>query len=182
MWIYEKFLEIAVNISNTNVRMAKFLLDQYGGPDGELSAALQYLNQRYTMPNDNVKALLTDIGTEELAHLEIIATMITKLIKGASFEQIESAGLGSWYVQHDRSPFYTDANGIPWSAGYISTTGDPVADLYSDIAAEERAKASFEHLIALADEPNVKDILKFLREREIVHAQRFKEAIEIINK
>lgn len=178
MWVYGKTLEYPVHISKTDVKMAKLLITQYGGPDGELSAALQYLNQRYSMTDNRAKALLTDIGTEELAHLEIIAAMIFQLIKNASEKEIKSAGL--WYTQHGKGLFYTDSNGVPWSAGYISTSGDPVADISSDIAAELRSIKIYERLINLADDPDIVDVLKFLREREIVHLQRFKELLNLI--
>ncbi|HHV72830.1 MAG TPA: manganese catalase family protein [Clostridia bacterium] len=177
MWIYEKKLQYPVRVYKPDVRMAKYLITQYGGPDGELSAALRYLNQRYTMPTAMAKGLLTDIGTEELAHLEIIATMVYKLLKNASLEEIKQAGLGGHYAQHDRALFYTDANGVPWTAAYIQATGDPVTDLHEDMAAEQKARSTYEWLINLSDDPGVIDALRFLREREVVHYQRFGEAL-----
>ena len=177
MWIYEKKLQYPVNIKCKDVRMAKYLITQYGGPDGELSAALRYLNQRYTMPTGKSKALLTDIGTEELAHLEVIAAMVHQLVQGASLKELEAAGLGGHYADHDRALFFSDAQGNPWTATYIQAKGDPIADLHEDLAAEQKARATYEWLINLADDPAIKDPLRFLREREVVHFQRFGEAL-----
>lgn len=159
--------------------LAKFLIEQYGGADGELAAALRYLNQRYTIP-DKVVGLLTDIGTEEFAHLEMIATMIYKLTKDATADQMKEAGLGAHYANHDSALFYSNAAGVPWSASYIAAKGDPIADLYEDIAAEEKARATYQWIIDLSDDPDLNDSLAFLREREIIHSQRFREAVEIL--
>jgi spore coat protein JC len=159
--------------------MAKFLIEQYGGADGELAAALRYLNQRYTIP-DKVIGLLTDIGTEEFAHLEMIATMVYKLTKDATPEQLIAAGLGDHYANHDRALFYQSAAGNPFTATYIQAKGDPIADLYEDIAAEEKARATYQWLIDMTDDPDLQDGLKFLREREVVHSQRFREAVEML--
>lgn len=180
MWIYEKKLQRPICIEKPDLGFAKFLITQYGGPDGELSAALRYLNQRYSMPNKKAKALLTDIGTEELAHLEMIATMVHNLIKGATPEQMKAAGLGSHYADHAHALFYTDASGNPWTASYIQAKGDPIADLVEDIAAEEKARATYQNLINLTDDPGLIDALKFLREREVVHSQRFREALYLV--
>lgn len=177
MWIYEKKLEIPVRVEKCDIAMARYLNAQYGGPDSELAAALRYLNQRYSMPTKKAKGLLTDIGTEEMAHLEVIATLIYKLTKGVSPEELREAGLGGHYAHHDNALFYTDANGVPWSAMYIQATGDPIADLVEDMAAEQKARATYEHLINLTDDTGVKDALRFLREREVVHFQRFGEAL-----
>jgi spore coat protein JC len=179
LWIYEKKLQYPVRVSTCNPRMAKYLLEAYGGADGELTQALCYLTQRYTMP-PRVIGLLNDIGTEELAHLEMIATMIYKLTKDAKPEQLENAGLGGYYVNHDKAIFYQNAVGVPWSAMYIQAKGDPIADLYHDIAMEEKARAMYQWLIDLSDDPDLIDGLKFLREREIVHSQRLREAVEIL--
>jgi spore coat protein JC len=179
MWIYEKKLQYPVRVSKCDPMMAKFLREQYGGADGELAAALRYFNQRYSIP-DKVIGLLTDIGTEELAHLEMIATMIYKLTKDADVEQLKASGLGSHYAAHDRALQYKDASGVPWTAAYIQAKGDPIADLYEDIAAEEKARATYQWLIDLTDDVDLQDSLKFLREREIVHSMRFKEAVEIL--
>lgn len=147
--------------------------------DGELSAALRYLNQRYTIP-DKVIGLLTDIGTEEFAHLEMIATMIYKLTKDATPEQMKEAGLGAHYANHDHALYYQNAAGSPWTATYIAAKGDPIADLYEDIAAEEKARATYQWIINMSDDPCLNDSLKFLREREVIHSQRFREAVEIL--
>ncbi|WP_377889703.1 manganese catalase family protein [Alkalihalobacillus sp. R86527] len=179
MWVYEKKLQYPVKVSTCNPMLAKFLIEQYGGADGELAAALRYLNQRYTIP-DKVVGLLTDIGTEEFAHLEMIATMIYKLTKDATPDQMKAAGLGAHYANHDRALFYQNAAGVPWTASYIAAKGDPIADLYEDIAAEEKARATYQWIIDLSDDPDLNDSLAFLREREIVHSQRFREAVEIL--
>lgn len=179
MWIYEKTLEYPVRVSTCNPMLAKFLIEQYGGADGELSAALRYLNQRYTIP-DKVVGLLNDIGTEEFAHLEMIATMVYKLTKDATPEQLKRAGLGAHYANHDKALWYQNAAGSPWTATYIQAKGDPIADLYEDIAAEEKARATYQWIINLSDDPDLNDGLKYLREREVVHSQRFREAVEIL--
>jgi spore coat protein JC len=179
MWIYEKKLQYPVRVSTCNPTLAKYLIEQYGGADGELSAALRYLNQRYSIP-DKVIGLLTDIGTEEFAHLEMIATMIYKLTKDATPEMMKAAGLGDHYSNHDNALFYHNAAGVPWTAAYIQAKGDPIADLYEDIAAEEKARATYQWIINLSDDPDLNDGLRFLREREIVHSQRFREAVEIL--
>ncbi|MCL6445518.1 MAG: manganese catalase family protein [Alicyclobacillus sp.] len=179
MWIYEKKLQYPVKVSKCDPRLAKLLIEQYGGADGELAAALRYLNQRYTIP-DRVVGLLTDIGTEEFAHLEMIATMVYKLTKDATPEQIKEAGLGDHYVNHGRALFYQSAAGNPFTATYIQAKGDPIADLYEDIAAEEKARATYQWIIDLTDDVDLQDSLKFLREREIIHALRFREAVEML--
>ncbi|MCU9613735.1 manganese catalase family protein [Caldibacillus lycopersici] len=179
MWIYEKKLQYPVRVSTCNPMLAKFLVEQYGGADGELSAALRYLNQRYTIP-DKVIGLLTDIGTEEFAHLEMIATMVYKLTKDATPEQLIAAGLGPHYANNDKALMYTNAEGVPWTASYIQAKGDPIADIYEDIAAEEKARATYQWIINMSDDPDLNDGLRFLREREIVHSQRFREAAQIL--
>jgi len=179
MWIYEKKLQYPVRVNKCDVRMAKFLLEQYGGADGELAAALRYLNQRYSIP-DKVIGLLTDIGTEEFAHLEMIATMVYKLTKDASVEGLKAAGLGAHYANHDRALFYENAGGVPFTTTYIAAKGDPIADLYEDIAAEEKARATYQWLIDMTDDVDIQDSLKYLREREVVHSLRFREAVEIL--
>jgi spore coat protein JC len=179
MWIYEKKLQYPVRVSTCNPTLAKYLIEQYGGADGELSAALRYLNQRYSIP-DKVIGLLTDIGTEEFAHLEMIATMIYKLTKDATPEMMKAAGLGDHYSVHDNALFYHNASGVPWTAAFIQAKGDPIADLYEDIAAEEKARATYQWIINLSDDPDLNDGLRYLREREIIHSQRFREAVEIL--
>ena len=178
MWKYVKTLEYPVNIKKKDLRMAKYLVTQYGGANGELAAAWRYLNQRYTMPDDKGKALLTDIGTEELAHVEIISTMIYQLMKEASLEEIKEAGLDTHYAEHGKGLYPTDANGVPFTVMYFATTGDPVADLSEDMAAEQKARAVYENLINLTKDQDVIDVLLFLRQREIIHFNRFKELYE----
>ncbi|WP_455674984.1 manganese catalase family protein [Pradoshia sp.] len=179
MWFYEKKLQYPVRVSTCNPTLAKYLIEQYGGADGELAAALRYMNQRYTIP-DPVVGLLNDIATEELSHLEMIATMIYKLTKDATPQQMRDAGLGDHYANHDSALFYHNAAGVPFTASYIQAKGDPIADLYEDIAAEEKARATYQWIINMSDDPDLNDGLRFLREREIVHSQRFREAVEII--
>ena len=180
MWIYEKRLEYPVAITRPDVRMAKLLMAQYGGPDSELGAALRYLTQRYSMPDDRVRATLTDIGTEEMAHWEMIATMITQCMKGASMEELTAAGLDGYYILHNHGVFPADPNGVPFTSAYIACTGDPIADLVEDMAAEQKARATYEHLMRMTDNVQLLEPLAFLREREIVHYQRFGECLEIV--
>lgn len=175
MWKYVKKLEYPVNIRKKDLKMAKYLLAQYGGPDSELGAALRYLNQRYTMPDDKGKALLTDIATEELAHVEMISAMISQLISGATIKELEDAGLGGHFAQHNHALFPTDAMGVPFTTSYIEASGDYIADLESDMAAEQRARATYEHLMDLTSDADLLGPLSFLRQREVIHYQRFKE-------
>ena len=177
MWYYVKTLQHPVNLKSKDLRMAQLLISQYGGPDGELSAALRYLNQRYSMPTNKSKGLLTDIGTEEMAHVEMIATMANQLMENASIDEIKAAGLDGHYFDHGKALFYTDATGNPWTATYIQAKGDVIADLHEDMGAEQKARATYEWLINLTDDPDIKEILGFLREREVVHYQRFGEAL-----
>lgn len=177
MWHYEKKLQYPAKVGKADLKMAKYLVTQYGGPDGELGAALRYLNQRYTMPTNRTKGLLTDIGTEELAHLEIIATLVYKLTKNATPDEMRRVDLGGHYADHDKALFYENGNGVPWTATYIQAKGDPVADLHEDMAAEQKARATYQWLIDLTDDCDLKDTLNFLRVREIVHFQRFGEAL-----
>lgn len=179
MFIYEKKLQYPVRVCKCDPRMARYLNEQYGGPDGELSAALRYLNQRYTIP-DKVIGLLNDIAMEEFSHLEMMATMIYKLTKDATVEQLKQADLGAHYASHDRALFYDSAAGVPWTATYIQAKGDPIADLYEDIAAEEKARATYQWLIDMTDDVDLQDSLKFLRQREVIHSQRFREAVEML--
>ena len=175
MWGYEKKLQYPINIKNPDPQMAKFIISQYGGPDGELAASLRYLSQRFSMPTEITKATLTDIGTEEMGHWEMIASMIFQLMKGATIEELKEAGLGPNFAQHDHALFITDANGVPFTTAYIEASGDYIADLESNMAAEQRARATYEHLMDLTTDPEVLAPLSFLRQREVVHYQRFKE-------
>ena len=178
MWKYVKTLQYPINIKKKDLRMAKLLVTHYGGANGELAAAWRYLNQRYTMPDDKGKALLTDIGTEELAHVEMISTMIYQLMKDATLEELTTAGLDTHYAEHGYALYPTDANGIPLTVAYCAATGEPLADLSEDMAAEQKARATYENLINLTDDKDVIDVLLYLRQREIVHFERFKELYE----
>ena len=178
MWKYVKALEYPVNIKKKDLRLAKYLVTQYGGSNGELAAALRYMNQRYTMPDDKGKALLTDIATEELAHVEIIATMIYQLTKDASVKELRDAGFDLHYAEHGLDLYPTDANGVPFTAAYFAAVGDPVANLSEDMAAEQKARAVYENLINLTNDPDVIGPLLFLRQREVIHFNRFKSLYE----
>lgn len=175
MWKYEKKLQYPINIKKKDLKMAKAMLAQYGGPDGEFAAALRYLNQRYSMPDERGYALLNDIGTEEMAHVEMIATMVKGLMKGATPDELATAGLTGQYVQHDHALFPVDANGVPFTSAYFQATGDWNADLMEDMAAEQKARATYEHLMNMTNDPDLLAPLSFLRQREIVHFNRFKE-------
>lgn len=180
MWLYEKKLEYPVSVSGPNPALAKNIITQYGGPDGELGASLRYLTQRYTMPMREAVGVLTDIGTEELAHMEIVAALVYNLIKDAPLDKIKKAGLDGYYSDHDRALYFVNAVGVSWTASYIQSKGDPIADLHEDMAAEEKARATYENLIRLSDDPGVTDTLRFLREREVVHFQRFGETLMLV--
>lgn len=175
MWKYEKMLQYPINIKKKDLRMAKYLVTQYGGSNGELAAAWRYLNQRYTMPDEKGKALLTDIGTEELAHVEMISAMIYQLTKDATMDELRAAGLDTNYAEHGTSLYPTDVNGVPFTVAYFAATGDPVADLSEDMAAEQKARAVYENLINLTNDMDVIGPLLYLRQREIIHFNRFKE-------
>ena len=178
MWTYNKVLQYPIKIKNKNPMLAKFIISQYGGPDGELGASLRYLSQRFGMPDKKSKAILNDIGTEELGHLEMVGTIVHQLTDGVSSKEMEEAGLGSYYTDHGLGVYPQAASGMPWNAATIAVKGDPVADLQEDLAAEQKARATYEKLIDLcADDKDVVDVLRFLREREVVHFQRFGEAL-----
>ncbi len=177
MWYYVKTLEYPINLKSCDLNMAKLIITQYGGPDGELGAALRYLNQRYTMPTNKSKGLLTDIGTEEMGHVEMLGTMVYQLMENASIEQIKAAGLAGHYADHGKALFYTDATGNPWTATYIQAKVDVIDYIHEDMAAEQKARATYEWLMNLTDDAEIKKILGFLREREVVHYQRFGEAL-----
>ncbi len=178
MWTYNKVLQYPIRIKCPNPKLAKFIISQYGGPDGELAASLRYLSQRFGMPDQNAKAILNDIGTEELAHLEMVGTIVHQLTDGVCPEELEKAGLGAYYTDHGVDVYPQSAAGTPWTAAYIACKGDPIANLQEDLAAEQKARATYEKLIDLCkDDPDVLDPLRFLRQREIVHFQRFGEAL-----
>ena len=177
MWAYEKRLQYPINVKNKDLKMAKYLITQYGGLNGELGSALRYLNQRYTMPDNMGRSLLTDIGTEELGHVEMISTMVSQLLEGATLEELKEAGLDSNYAEHAFGIYPTDANGVPFTANFGST-GDFMADLSEDMAAEQKARATYEHLIDLTNDNSLIGPLLWLRQREIVHYARFKELFD----
>ena len=178
MWTYNKVLEYPINIKCKNPKLAKFIISQYGGPDGELAASLRYLSQRFGMPDQKSKAILNDIGTEEISHLEMVGTIVHQLIEGCNAEELEKAGLGAYYTDRGTDIFPQSAGGTPFTAAYIACKGDPIADLQEDLSAEQKARATYEKLIDLCkDDPDVIDPLRFLRQREIVHFQRFGEAL-----
>ena len=182
MWKYEKKLQFPVNITKKNIKMAKYIVTQVGGPNGELGATLRYLNQRYTLPDEFGKAELTDIATEEMAHMEIISAMLYQMLDGVSPEELEKEGLGSWYTEHKYAIYPSNSFGDAFTSDYFAVTGDPVADMAEDMAAEQKARATYENLMDLTDDPDILSPLSFLRQREIVHFERFKRLYEIYNK
>ena len=173
MFVYEKKLQYPVKIKNPNPRLAAAIISQYGGPDGELGASLRYLSQRYSMPYPELKGLLTDIGTEELGHLEMVGTIVHQLTRNLTEEQIKEAGFEPYFVDHTTGVFPQFASGYPWSASTMQVTGDTIADLTEDLAAEQKARVTYDNILRLSDDPDVSDVIKFLRAREIVHFQRF---------
>ena len=177
MFVYEKKLQYPVRIKNPNPALAKFIISQYGGPDGELGASLRYLSQRYSMPFPELKALLTDIGTEELGHLEMIGTIVHQLTRDMTPDQIKKAGFETYFVDHTAGVYPTAASGSPWDAAGIAVTGDVIGDLSEDMAAEQKARVTYDNILRLSDDPDVNDAIRFLREREIVHFQRFGEGL-----
>ena len=178
MFIYKKSLQYPVKIDKPNPRLASIILSQYGGPDGELGASLRYLSQRYSMPYAEQKGLLTDIGTEELGHLEMVGSIIHQLTRNLKDNQIKDPAFAPYFVDHTAGVYPSSASGFPWSAASMQVKGDPIADLTEDLAAEQKARVTYDNILRLSDDPDVNDVIKFLREREIVHFQRFGEAIE----
>ena len=178
MFKYVKHLNYPINIKKKDLRMAKYLLTQFGGANGELGAAMRYFSQKFTMPDDKGKALLNDIATEELGHCEMICTMVKQLTQNASIKELEDAGLGSYYTDHNKGIYPIDASGVPFTATYFAVTADPLADLMEDMAAEQKARAVYENLIDLTDDEDILGPLLFLRQREVVHFNRFKELYE----
>ncbi len=179
MWIYSKKLQYPIAIKNKDLSMAKYIITQFGGPNGELAASQRYLAQRYTMPDDEGKALLTDIGTEEMAHMEMICAIVYQLTSDVSIDDIKAAGLQSYYTDHGCGLYPVDASGTPFNAFCFASIGDPVADLAEDMSAEQKARATYENLMDQTDDPDVLAPLSFLRQREIVHFQRFAELFEV---
>ena len=179
MFVYEKKLQYPVKIKNPNPKLAAAIISQYGGPHGELGASLRYLSQRYSMPYAELKGLLTDIGTEELGHPEMVGTIVHQLTRNLSEEAIKTAGFDTYFVDHTTGVYPTAASGFPWSAGSISVSGDMIADLTEDLAAEQKARLTYDNILRLSDDPDVNDAIKFLRAREIVHFQRFGEGLRL---
>jgi spore coat protein JC len=179
MFIYQKKLQFPVNIKTTDPRLAAVIISQYGGPDGELGASLRYLSQRYSMPYPELKGLLTDIGTEELGHLEMIGAIVHQLTRNLTEEQAKAAGFDAYFVDHTAGVYPTAASGFPWSAASMQVKGDVIADLAEDMAAEQKARVTYDNILRLSDDPDVNQVIRFLREREIVHFQRFGEAMRL---
>lgn len=179
MFVYEKKLQYPVKIKNTNPALAKFIISQYGGPDGELGASLRYLSQRYSMPYPELKGLLTDIGTEELGHLEMIGAIVHQLTRDMSIEEIKRAGFDTYFVDRTAGVYPTAASGFPWSAASMAVKGDVIADLNEDLAAEQKARVTYDNILRLSDDPDVNNVIRFLREREVVHYQRFGEGLRL---
>lgn len=179
MFQYEKILQYPINIKNPNPAAAKIIITQYGGPDGELGASLRYLSQRFAMPDPKLQGLLTDIGTEELGHLEMIGTLVYQLTRNLSCDEIKKCGFDAYFVDHTTGVYPSSAAGVPFTAAYIQSKGDVITDLHEDMAAEQKARTTYDNILRLVDDPDVCDVIKFLREREIVHYQRFGEGLRI---
>ena len=179
MFVYEKKLQYPVKIKNPNPALAKIIISQYGGPDGELGASMRYLSQRFSMPYAELKGLLTDIGTEELGHLEMVGAILHQLTRDMTEEEIKKSGIDIYFVDHTAGVYPTAASGFPWSAASIGVKGDPICDLNEDMAAEQKARVTYDNILRLSDDPDVNDVIKYLREREIVHYQRFGEGLRL---
>lgn len=180
MWIYEKRLQYPVNITNPNPAAAKIIISQMGGPDGELAASMRYLSQRYAMPYAQVKGLLTDIGTEELAHLEIVSAILHQLTRNLSIDEIKDSGFDTYFVDHTTGIWPSAASGTPFNALVFASKGDPITDLVEDLAAEQKARTTYDNIIRLVNDPEILDPIRYLRQREIVHFQRFGEGLRIV--
>ena len=179
MFIYEKKLQYPVRIATPNPKLAAVIISQYGGPDGELGASMRYLSQRFSMPYAELKGLLTDIGTEELGHLEMVGTIVHQLTRNLTEEQIRTAGFDTYFVDRTTGVYPTSASGFPWSAASMAVKGDLIADLTEDLAAEQKARVTYDNILRLSDDPDVNDVIKFLRAREVVHFQRFGEGLRL---
>ncbi len=180
MWTYEKMLAYPVKIARPDPAAARIILTQLGGPDGELGAATRYLNQRYTMPYDKVKAVLTDVGTEELGHAEMVSAIVRQLTRNLSVDEIRRGGFEAYFVDHGVGVYPASASGVPFTAAYLQSKGDAITDLSEDLAAEQKARTTYDNILWLVDDPDVRDAIRFLREREIVHFQRFGEALRTV--
>ena len=179
MFVYEKKLQYPVKIKKPNPALAKFIITQYGGPDGELGASMRYLSQRFSMPYPELKGLLTDIGTEELGHLEMVGAIVHQLTRSMSPEEIKKAGFDTYFVDHTAGVYPTAASGFPWNAASIAVKGDVITDLTEDMGAEQKARTTYDNILRLSDDPDVNNVIRFLREREVVHFQRFGEGLRL---
>ena len=180
MWNYEKRLQYPINITRPNAKIAQIVISQYGGPDGEMGASMRYLSQRYIMSNRKVAGLLTDIATEELGHLEMVATIVRQLTKGLSAEELEAAGFAPYYVDHTAGIWPQAAGGVPFNACEFQSKGDSITDLFEDMAAEQKARTTYDNILRLVKDPEVCDPIRFLRAREVVHFQRFGEGLRMV--
>lgn len=180
MFFYDKKLQYPVKIDRPNPRLASIIISQYGGPDGELGASLRYLSQRYSMPFDELKGLLTDIGVEELGHLEMVGSIVHQLTRNLKDQQYKDPAFAPYFVDHTVGVYPNAASGAIYNTGMMAVKGDPMADLTEDLAAEQKARVTYDNILRLSDDPDVNDVIKFLREREIVHFQRFGEAIQLL--
>ena len=178
MFVYNKKLQYPVKIDHPNPRLAAIIISQYGGPDGELGASLRYLSQRYSMPFDEQKGLLTDIGVEELGHLEMVGALVHQLTRNLSDKQIQDSAFAPYFVDHTTGVFPNPASGGVYNTGMMQVKGDPIADLCEDLGAEQKARVTYDNILRLSDDPDVNDVIKFLREREVVHFQRFGESLQ----
>ena len=179
MWIYEKKLQFPVKIKNPNPKIAQVIMSQLGGPDGEIGASMRYLNQRYAMPYDEVKGILTDVGTEELAHMEMVAAIIHQLTRNLTEDEIKNSSFATYFVDHTTGVYPVAASGVPYDMKYIQSKGDIITDLHEDLAAEQKARTTYDNILRLVDDPDVREPIKFLRAREIAHYQRFGDALRI---
>ena len=179
MWIYDKKLQYPVKIKNPNPKLATFIVSQIGGPDGELGASMRYLQQRYAMPYDEVKGILTDVGTEELAHMEMVSAIIHQLTRNLSEEEIKNSPFAPYFVDHTTGVYPASAAGIPFDAKYVGVKGDVIADLNEDLAAEQKARVTYDNILRMVDDPDVREPIKYLRQRELVHYQRFGDALRV---
>jgi len=182
MWEYQKKLEYPINIKRANPTLASYIISQYGGPDGEMGAATRYLSQRYSMKDDICKGILTDIGTEELGHLEMVGTLVHQLTKNVPDSQIEGSPFAPYFINHGKGVFPASSSGEPFTAAYIASTSDPITNLVEDLAAEQKARTVYDNILKVSDDPDVSNVIKFLREREVVHFQRFGEALDRVQK
>ena len=181
MWQYQKKLQYPINIKKPNPKLANIIITQYGGPDGEIAASLRYLSQRFAMPYAELKGLLTDVGTEELAHMEMVGTIVYQLTRNLSEEDIKTAGFDTYFVDHTTGLYPQAASGMPFTAAVLASKGDPITDIHESMAAEQKARTTYDNILRFCDDdPDVKDVIKFLRQREVVHYQRFGEGLRLI--